>query len=288
MAAGRRPGRAARTGERRDPASSIGCCGAAGTARGHGAGARPPGRDRPHRRSCGAAAALLGRGGQRTGPDRGRRGADQAVRAVLPVDLLGRHRGQEAHRPFLRAAHPGVRGGPARAHRRRRGQGGGDLPGPQGGAGGGGDRRRGRRFRAAGRRRHHRARDRPALWRSSCRPWSGTCSGTRRPCRSTPRPGPSGRPGRPSKRRWRRAADDCWTGCAPTWSGRGAVPHGPARRELQRQPRGRHRRPAGVAAALRDRGPPPGGLRVRDGQDRHARAPCRRPPRRPQRAASTS
>ena len=45
------------------------------------------------------------------GPNRiaAARGADQAVGALLQVDRLRRHRGQEAHRPVLRAAHPGVR-----------------------------------------------------------------------------------------------------------------------------------------------------------------------------------
>ena len=43
------------------------------------------------------------------------RGADQAVRALLQVDRLRRHRGQEAHRPVVRAADPGVRRRPRRA-----------------------------------------------------------------------------------------------------------------------------------------------------------------------------
>ena len=42
---------------------------------------------------------LLGRRRQRAQPDRGRGDADQAVRALLQVDRLRRHRGQEAHRP---------------------------------------------------------------------------------------------------------------------------------------------------------------------------------------------
>ena len=107
-------------------------------------GAGRPGGDRPHRRVGRPVPALLGGGRQRTGPDRGRRGAHQAVRAVLPVDLQRRHRGQEAHRPVVRAADPGVRGRAARPERRRRGQGGRHLPGPQGGARRGRDRRRGR------------------------------------------------------------------------------------------------------------------------------------------------
>ena len=37
------------------------------------------------------------------------RDADQALRALLQVDRLRRHRGQEAHRPLVRAADPGVR-----------------------------------------------------------------------------------------------------------------------------------------------------------------------------------
>ena len=43
------------------------------------------------------------------------RGADQALGALLQVDRLRRHRGQEAHRPVGRAADPRVRGRPARA-----------------------------------------------------------------------------------------------------------------------------------------------------------------------------
>ena len=53
-----------------------------------------------------------------------------------------RHRGQEAHRPVVRAADPRVRRRSAREHRRRRRQGDRDLPGPQGDADR--DRRRGR------------------------------------------------------------------------------------------------------------------------------------------------
>ena len=57
---------------------------------------------------------------------------DQALGALLQVHRLRHHRGQEAHRPLVRAAHPRVRHRPVRLQRRRRGQGGGDLPGPQG------------------------------------------------------------------------------------------------------------------------------------------------------------
>ncbi len=83
--------------------------------------------------------AVVGNGPNR---DRRRRDPDQAERALLQVDRLRRHRGQEAHRPLVRAADPRLRRRPRRGERRRRGQGGRDLPGPQGGADR--DRHRGR------------------------------------------------------------------------------------------------------------------------------------------------
>ena len=88
--------------------------------------------DRRGRPQPGPAQALLGGRRQRREPHRRRRGADQALRALLQVDRLRPHRGQEAHRPVGRAAHPRVRRRPHRVDRRRRGQGGGDLPGAQG------------------------------------------------------------------------------------------------------------------------------------------------------------
>jgi hypothetical protein len=104
----------------------------------HGRGHRPPRRDRRGRTTVRTVQALLGDRRQR--PQRGRRGrgADQAQRALLQVDRLRRHRGQEAHRPVERADDPGVRGRSGGRHRRRRGQGGRDLQGAQGDA----DRRR--------------------------------------------------------------------------------------------------------------------------------------------------
>ena len=53
------------------------------------------------------------------GPEqgRGRRGQDQALGALLQVDRLRRHRGQEAHRPLVGAADPGVCRRPRRQHR---------------------------------------------------------------------------------------------------------------------------------------------------------------------------
>ena len=104
-------------------------------------------RRRGHRRGRAAlrpAAPLLGDRGQRHQPDRRARAADQAVRALLQGDRLRLHRGQEAHRSLVGAAHPRVRRRAHRLDRRRRGQGGGDLPGPQGHA----DRHRQRRRRA--------------------------------------------------------------------------------------------------------------------------------------------
>ena len=135
--------------------------------------------------------ALLGHRRQRHQPHRGRGAADQAQRALLQGHRLRRHRGQEAHRPVLRAADPRVRGGPRRLDGGRRGQGGGDLPRPQGHADRDRQRRRGPvRRRAAG---HRRARRRthssPSCWRR----WPGTSSATRPPLPSMHRPAPCGR-----------------------------------------------------------------------------------------------
>ena len=108
--------------------------GAAGAARRAAHGPDPAAGDRRRGPPAGSVAPLLGGGRQRPQLG-GRRGdPDQAERALLQVDRLRRHRGQEAHRPVLRAADPRVRGRPDRFDGGRRGQGGGDLPGPQGGA----------------------------------------------------------------------------------------------------------------------------------------------------------
>ena len=57
-----------------------------------------------------AVAAVVGGRRQRREPDRRARAADQALGALLQVDRLRRHRGQEAHRPLVRADDPRVRG----------------------------------------------------------------------------------------------------------------------------------------------------------------------------------
>jgi glucosamine--fructose-6-phosphate aminotransferase (isomerizing) len=69
---------------------------------------RPPLRSLP---------ALLGGGRQRSEHRGGGRDPDQAQRALLQVDRLRHHRGQEAHRPLVGAAHPRLRGRPGRLHR---------------------------------------------------------------------------------------------------------------------------------------------------------------------------
>ena len=101
---------------------------AARPARRHGRGDRPPAGHRRGRPQAGAREALLGRGRQRGQPHRRGRGADQAVGALLQVDRRRLHRGQEAHRPVLRAADHRVRRRARGVHRRRRGQGGRHLP----------------------------------------------------------------------------------------------------------------------------------------------------------------
>ena len=64
--------------------------------------------------------AVVGNGDQ---PGRGRGDPDQALRALLQVDLVRHHRGQEAHRPLGGADDRRVRRGTARVQRRRRRQG---------------------------------------------------------------------------------------------------------------------------------------------------------------------
>ena len=219
LAARRRAGRRRRPTGRAPswPTTSTGCCERCGPCPTPWRGAGRAGGDRPHRRVGCPVPALLGGGRQRTGPGRGLRGAHQAVRAVLPVHLQRRHRGQEAHRPVVRAADPGVRGRAARPERRRRGQGGGDLPGPQGRAGRDRHRRRGGPVPRRRRGRGDRARRPTPTWPSCCRPWSATCSATRRPCPSTPRPARSARPGPPSRPPCGAGPDQtCSTGCGPT------------------------------------------------------------------------
>ncbi len=123
----------------------------AGPADRDGAGARAPGRDRRRRSAARARSALLGCRRQRLEPDRGARGADQALRALLQVDRVRRHRGQEAHRPVRGAFDHRVRRRALRLQRGRRREGARDLPRAQG---------RGGRGRGPGRRSvQRRARD---------------------------------------------------------------------------------------------------------------------------------
>ena len=119
----REPGRAPRAAR-----------GAARPPDGDGAGAGPAGRDRGRGPAPCAGPALLGGRGQRAQPRRRPGDPDQALGALLQVDRVRHHRGQEAHRPLVGAADPRVRGRARGSQRRRRGQGGGHLPRPQGGA----------------------------------------------------------------------------------------------------------------------------------------------------------
>ena len=93
-------------------------------------GARAPGLDRRDRAAARGVAPVLGGGRQRAQPHRRRRGADQGVGALLQVDLVRRHRGQEAHRPLGRAADHRVRRRARGIQRRRRREGDRDLPRP--------------------------------------------------------------------------------------------------------------------------------------------------------------
>ena len=86
----------------------------------------------PRRRSSRTEPSVLGDGRQRCQPRGGRGDPDQAVGALLQGDRLRRHRGQEAHRPVVGADDPGVCRRPGGLQCRRRGQGSGDLPSPQG------------------------------------------------------------------------------------------------------------------------------------------------------------
>ncbi len=97
-------------------ASRQAAAGPAPAARRHGAGAGRAGGDRRRGPPGRALPPALGRGRQRAQPRRRLRDPYQAVGAVLQVHRLRRHRGQEAHRPLVRAADPGVRqpGCPAR------------------------------------------------------------------------------------------------------------------------------------------------------------------------------
>ena len=95
-------------GRHRRPVALV--AGAARPARPHG-GRRSPGAPTspPAAQQLAPGQALLGDRRQRHQPHRRRGAAHQAQRALLQVDRLRRHRGQEAHRPVVRAAHPRVR-----------------------------------------------------------------------------------------------------------------------------------------------------------------------------------
>ncbi|MBI3722613.1 hypothetical protein HY251_01460, partial [bacterium] len=94
----------------------------------HGGGPRRDTRPRASRGPARSLAPALGARGLGPSPPRRRRGEDQALRALLQVDRRGHDRGQEAHRPLLRAARARVRRGPLGSGGRGRRQGGRDLP----------------------------------------------------------------------------------------------------------------------------------------------------------------
>ena len=150
-------------------------------------------RDRRRRPAVRAVEALLGGRRQRRQHGRRRGGADQAQRALLQVDRLRRHRGQEAHRPVLRAADPRVRGrsrrlAPPTTWARRSRSSGPTRPRPSWSP----------TTATCAIPRPPRSRCRRSIrrWRSCCRRWSGTCSATRRRSRSTRRRARCARRGR--------------------------------------------------------------------------------------------
>ena len=106
-------------------------------------------------------------------------------------------------------------------------------------------RRRGPvRRRAAG---HHGARRRTRSWRSCCRRWPATCSATRPPWPSTPRPARCARPAPRSRRSSATRRPPTATASSSALRprpGRGdrAVHRRPAQRRLRRPPRGRRPR----------------------------------------------
>ena len=178
------------------------------------------------------------------------------------------------------------------SHGRRRGQGGGDLPGPQGHA----DRDRRPRATSASPPRgdDRRAAGRPGARRSCCRRWSATCSATRRRWRSTPRPARCARRARPIEhgRRPRRSRGD--DVLAPAARRASAPPaerflDGLRSRPVRRPPRGEHRGAPGRAAARRASRPAARGA-TRPSPARSARRASldRRPRRRARRARSRS
>ena len=94
------------------------CCGCSSTA-------PPSPRSRSGTRVSRRYWAVVGNGRNRIAAQEVR---IKALGALLQVDLLRRHRGQEAHRPLGRAPDPRVRGRAAGIERRRRRQGDRDLP----------------------------------------------------------------------------------------------------------------------------------------------------------------
>ena len=195
--------------------------------------------------------ALLGGRRQRAQPDRRRRGADQALGALLQVDRVRRHRGQEAHRPVGGAAHPRVRGRAVRLERRRRRQGDRDLPRAPRRADR--DRDEGERALRAPRSRRSRCRACTPRSASCCPRWPATCSATRPRWRSTRRPARCARPAPRSRRR----SSDSRRGqdlAGSTWRPRARdarrhVLRRAARRQLRRSTRGGHRGAPRVAAS---------------------------------------
>ena len=179
-------------------------------------------------------------------------------RALLQVDRLRRHRGQEAHRPLVRAADPRVR---RRARRARP-----PTTSPRRWRSTGPTRRRRSssppRARSASRAalaRHHGAGRRTRRSPSCCRRWPGTCSATRRRSPSTPRPGRCARPGPRSRTAVVEHAvadgDDLLRSARSPSSSRSPPRFfdGLRSRRVRRPPRGEHRGAAGVAAPLRHR-----------------------------------
>ena len=206
---------------------------------------RPPSGSRPSRRYW----AIVGNGANRIAAEEVRIKLSELCYKSIACDVTEDKKHIDlSSEPLILVCAAGLAG----LERRRRRQGGRDLPGPQGRP----DRDR-HRGRGALHRRPRTSISVPAVApRARLRALGhgrATCSATRPRSPSTPRPGRCARPGPPSRPRSPAAAAATATPLLGR-SGPALEPLGrpvlrrPARRRLRRPPRGQHRGAAGVAA----------------------------------------